>query len=159
MRKIFLYLLIVSVIYSCHLNKGVSGFFPVEIDCLGVELDGSQTVLSNGEGRNRIDALEQAKKNAVNAVLFSGFVGNNRGCSVRPLILEIDGRLKNETYFNAFFKDDGEYLKYVLLDDEKIRLKIFRRRQRGRLQVKVSSVVRVDVVNLKKELIKENIIK
>ena len=35
------------------------------IKCMGVELDGSQTLRVQGYGRNRSDAKEQAMKNAV----------------------------------------------------------------------------------------------
>ena len=35
------------------------------VECLNVELDGSITVRVTGFGRNRLDAKEQARKNAV----------------------------------------------------------------------------------------------
>ena len=43
-----------------------------KIECLGVEGDGSQTLRVTGTGRNITDAKEQAKKDAVMAVIFDG---------------------------------------------------------------------------------------
>ncbi len=91
------------------------------IECLGVEGDGSQTVRVTGTGRNKADAVEQAKKDAVMAVIFTGIRGGLKGCDARPLISEMDARDKYAEYFDIFFMDKGEYSKYVSLEDRKIR--------------------------------------
>ena len=52
---------------------GQSGDYSLPaIECMGVELDGSQTLRVWALGRNKVDALEQAKKNAVREVIFKG---------------------------------------------------------------------------------------
>ena len=81
------------------------------IKCMGVELDGSQTLRVQGYGRNRSDAKEQAMKNAVWAVIFDGIRDGAEGCNMRPLVTEV----------NLFFADNGEYKKYVSLRDTKKR--------------------------------------
>ncbi len=93
------------------------------IQCLGVEGDGSQTVRVTGSGRNRTDAIEQAKKDAVYAVIFEGIRVNaaTGGCNTKPLIYEHNAREKYEEYFDIFFADGGEYSKYATLEDKKIR--------------------------------------
>lgn len=91
------------------------------IRCLGVELDGSQTLRVQGYGRNRSDAKEQAKKNAVWAVVFDGIREGAQGCNMRPLVTEVNARERYEDYFNLFFSDNGEYKKYVSLRDTKKR--------------------------------------
>lgn len=91
----------------------------LDVECLGVEMDGSQTLRAMGTGRKKSDAVEQAKKNAVNAVLFTGINAGLNMCDVRPLVSEVNARDKYEDYFNAFFKDGGEYLKYVSMKDKK----------------------------------------
>lgn len=88
------------------------------VECLGVELDGSQTLRVSGTGKNRADAKKQARKNAVMAVLFQGIRGAGP-CDQRPLINEANARDKYEEYFNIFFLDDGEYSKYVSMVDQK----------------------------------------
>ncbi len=89
------------------------------IRCMGVELDGSQTLRVQGYGRNRSDAKEQAMKNAVWAVIFDGIKEGVGGCDVRPLVTEVNAKERYEDYFNLFFSDNGEYKKYVTLRDTK----------------------------------------
>ena len=101
---------------NAQMNSSLQG---MQVECLGVELDGSQTVRVLGAGRNRADAIEQAKKNAVNAVLFTGIRGGKAGCDMRPLVPEVNAREKYEEYFNIFFMDKGEYMKYVSMEDKR----------------------------------------
>lgn len=91
------------------------------IRCLGVELDGSQTLRVLGYGRNRSDAKEQAMKNAVWAVIFDGIRDGVEGCNMRPLVTEVNARERYEDYFNIFFADNGAYKQYVSLRDTKVR--------------------------------------
>ena len=86
-------------------------FATFETECLGTELDGSQTLRSWGKGKDKADAIEQAKKNAVRDVIFKGINAGSGECSKKPLILEVNAQEKYEYYFNAFFKDGGAYKK------------------------------------------------
>ena len=108
--------------YPCRMQqqkKVFSSYHSFESECLGVELDGSETLRAWGRGKNRTDAIEQAKKNAVRDVLFKGVVAGSRECSVRPLITEVNAQERYASYFNDFFRDGGEYLKYVSMEDKK----------------------------------------
>lgn len=89
------------------------------VRCMGVELDGSQTLRVSGYGRNRADAKEQAMKNAVWAVVFNGIRDGVQGCNMRPLVPEANAREKYEDYFNQFFSDKGAYKEYVSMRDTK----------------------------------------
>ena len=89
------------------------------VECLGVEMDGSQTLRVSGKGRNRSDAREQCKKNAVWAVIFNGVREGAAGCNMRPLVTEVNAQERYEDYFNLFFADGGPYLEYVSLRDTK----------------------------------------
>lgn len=54
-----------------------------------------------GEGRNRADAVEQAKKNAVREVIFNGIHDGNSSCDQRPLL-----NIPNaEERYREYFKD------------------------------------------------------
>ena len=116
-----------------------------ESECLGVELDGSETLRAWGRGKNRTDAIEQAKKNAVRDVLFKGVVAGSRECSVRPLITEVNAQERYASYFNDFFRDGGEYLKYVSMEDKK--------------KISYSTTVRVLRSQLQQKLIEDKILK
>lgn len=91
------------------------------VRCMGVELDGSQTLRVQGYGRKRSDAKEQAMKNAVWAVIFDGVKEGAQGCDMRPLVAEANAKERHEDYFNRFFADGGDYKKYVSLSDTKKR--------------------------------------
>ena len=91
------------------------------VRCLGMELDGSETLRVQGYGRNRADAKEQAMKNAVWAVMFNGITDGAGGCNMRPLITEANARERYQEYFNRFFADNGPYKEYVSLRDTKKR--------------------------------------
>lgn len=83
-----------------------------ETICMGVEHDGSQTLRVWGKGTTKADAIEQAKKNAVYDVLFKG-IRSTGDCNKTPLVPEVNARERYAKYFNPFFSDGGEYLKFV----------------------------------------------
>lgn len=157
--KFLYFLIIIIAFYSCNASKKVSGNYKFEIECLGVELDGSQTLKAWGNGRNRFDAVEQAKKNAVNAVIFKGVSYGKQDCNKRPLITDPMAREKHEDYFNTFFRDKGEYLSFVNCKDERFLSKILRSRKPARQSVTHGVVVRVLRGELKKKLQEDGIFK
>ena len=125
-------------------------------ECLGVELDGSETLRAWGRGKNRTDAIEQAKKNAVRDVLFKGVVAGSRECSVRPLITEVNAQERYASYFNDFFRDGGEYLKYVSMEDKKTNSNT---KASNKTQISYSTTVRVLRSQLQQKLIEDKILK
>jgi hypothetical protein len=150
---------LILVFSSCSMSRQTAGYYDFPTECLGSELDGSQTLLVFADGRNRLDAVEQAKKNALREVIFKGIKDGKSICDPRPLVPEVNADRKYEAYFAKFFEDGGEYLKYVSLADERIYNKIFRDRTKGRKQIKNSVVVRVEVLKLKEKLRTDEIIK
>lgn len=118
MRKLILLLTLVLSLMTSSVQAQAVYDRPA-IRCLGVELDGSQTLRVLGYGRNRGDAKEQAMKNAVWAVIFDGIRDGSQGCNMRPLVTEVNAKERYEDYFNIFFADKGEYKKYVSLKDTK----------------------------------------
>ena len=121
MKKVFIILTIACLVYSCSQPPRLATYQKQEIECLGVEGDGSQTLRVTGTGRNKADAVEQAKKDAVSAVIFKGIRGGLQGCDSRPLINELDARDKYAEYFDIFFLDRGEYSRYCSMEDRKLR--------------------------------------
>jgi hypothetical protein len=125
---------------------------------MGAELDGSQTLLASGKGRNRWDAVRQAEKNAVKDVLFYGICDGN-GCECRPVIGGVNDQLMRNSYFNNFFKDDGPFNDFVNHKDERLGKRIFRRIYRASSGVALNVIVRVDRVALTEKLKTDEIIK
>jgi hypothetical protein len=117
------------LLHSCKPQKQIAGNYTFKTECLGIEMDGSQTVKAWGNGRNRLDAVEQAKKNALNDVLFNGINDGKQDCEKRPVIAEVNARQKHETYFNKFFADEGDYKNFVSTKDERLSQKMSRDRK------------------------------
>lgn len=132
------------------------GYSLPAIECMGVELDGSQTLRVWALGRNKVDALEQAKKNAVREVIFNGIRNGSKECNMRPLIYEVNAEEKYQYYFNAFFKDEGDYKQYVSMED---RRPFTNRKENTKTQVKYCVTVRVLRAELQQRLIDDKIIK
>ena len=154
MKKLLLLLIFVlSTIYAEAQSQPVYSLSSIR--CLGVELDGSQTLRVQGYGRNRSDAKEQAMKNAVWAVIFDGIREGVDGCNMRPLVTEVNAQERYEDYFNVFFADNGAYKEYVSLRDTK-------KRSGGRSKDKVGYAydltIRVLRAQLKARLKADNVI-
>ncbi len=156
--KITLLALLLSI-SAIHAQKKIAGNYGYKTECLGVELDGSETVKAWGNGRNRSDAVEQAKKNALRDVIFFGLVEGKQDCKQKPLIFEVNAQEKYEDYFNKFFADGGEFKNFISLRDERILDKISRDKKKGRGSVTNGFIVRVLRSELKAKLIADGIIK
>jgi hypothetical protein len=150
--------LLLFVIASC--KTSVYARYDYKSECLGTELDGSQTIKAWGKGRYWKDAADQAKKNAVRDVIFKGILEGQAGCKMRPLVTEVNAEEKYEAYFNKFFADGGKYENFVSLKDEKIPNHIIRKAKfRDKDNSVYSVVVRVLCDELKAELISDGILK
>ena len=146
--------------FSCGSQNKVAGNFEYNTECYGTELDGSLTLKAWGNGRHRWDAVEQAKKNGIRDVIFKGISYGRDECDRRPLISEPNALDKYSDYFNKFFADEGPYLDFVNLKDERIFFaKVWRSRKRGSQSVTHGVVIRVLRSELKKKLLKDGIMR
>ena len=126
-----------------------AGAFAQETECISKELDGSLTLRVWGTGRNKTDALEQAKKQAVYDVLFKGVTKGNTDYNMRPVMTEVNARQRYQDYFDIFFMDRGEYHKYVSMEDKRAGST---RTKRNYRDVTVGVTVRVLVPQLRARL-------
>lgn len=100
---------------SCRGKQDITSsysLFKFETTCVSNNGDGTQTLRAWGTGPSIDVAIEQAKKNALNDVIFKGIPGE-KGCSQRPLVTEVNARERYEDYFDRFFADGGEYKNFV----------------------------------------------
>jgi hypothetical protein len=100
---------------------------------------------------NHETAMEQAKKNAVHAIIFKGFPGDGRIQGQKPLARNPNLEQEKEDFFEEFFEDGGKFQKYVFLANNGAiapgdRIKISKR------EYKIGVVVSVNVSGLRKEL-------
>lgn len=155
MRKFFP-VIVVALLFCLGIEaQKQTGVGRATVRCLGVELDGSQTLRVMGYGRNRADAKEQAKKNAVWAIIFDGIREGVEGCNMRPLVTEVNAKERYEDYFNLFFADNGPYLKYVSMRDTKHRSGV---KSKNKLGYSYDLTVRVLRAELKARLKTDNVI-
>lgn len=134
-------------------NEYASATF--ETECMGIDPNGIQILRTWGNGITKAKAIEQAKRRAVETVIFKGITAGSGDCNKRPLVNEVNAREKYEDYFNAFFRDGGAYQKYVTLEEKRT----------SRIKSKSSEmeawgvVVKVDRSALRQRLTDDNILK
>lgn len=116
MKKVILCMLMVFATSVSVMAQKQAIYDRSSIKCMGVELDGSQTLRVLGYGRNRSDAKEQAMKNAVWAVVFDGIREGVSGCNMRPLVTEVNARERYEDYFNVFLQMEESIKNMLLLE-------------------------------------------
>ncbi len=134
-----------------------AGNYTYETECIGVEGDGSQTVKGWGSGRNREDAVEQAKKNGLRDVLFKGVI-SNKGCNGKPVLFDPNIREKKEDYFNAFFADAGPYTEFITGEDgSDMHFSVVAGRKKAGDQVTYGVIIRVQRAKLKARMIQDGI--
>lgn len=151
---------IIAIIMStaCNPQKKIAGNYSFQTECMGVEMDGTQTLKAWGSGRNRNDAVEQAKKNAVSDVLFKGILNGKSECEVKPVLFEVNARQKYEEYFNKFFADGGDYANFISMKDESTGPQITKDRKAAGSEVEYGVIVRVLRPQLKQKMITDKII-
>lgn len=117
--KLLLCALAATLLIGCGARRS-EAYYDYKTQLIGSELDGSYTLLSWGRARNAVDAFQQAQKQAVYDVIFTGIVGNASNRSLKPLVLEVNARERHEDYFNAFFADRGPWKQYCSLKEKRI---------------------------------------
>lgn len=148
-----------TVISSCGSTqmKG-AGNYSYETECMGIEGDGSQTLKAWGNGRNREDAIEQAKKNGVRDVLFKGIRNGKTECNVKPVLFDVNIREKKEAYFNAFFADQGPYKEFISGEDgSDMHIAVVQGRKKAGDQETYGVVIRVQRAKLQDRMIQDQI--
>ncbi len=119
-----------------------------EVECMGTGMDGTQLVKVWAFGKKPDDAIYQARKNAVHAVLFKGIIGGKPGCMQSPLVTKPGAEVQHADYFQNFFSDGGSYLRFCSQtgDGSVDRIKI------DRNTYKVGVIVSVMHAQLRREL-------
>ena len=75
---------------------------------------------------------------------------------MRPLVTEVNALERYAYYINDFFRDGGEYLKYVSMEDKKTNSDM---KTSNKTQISYSTTVRVLRSQLQQKLIEDKILK
>jgi len=139
---------------GCRTVKNNAGNYSFKTECLGSNLDGTQMVKAWGKGVNKKSALEQAKKNALNEILFEGLRKGSEECEKKPLISEVNSRSKYENYFQKFFEDGGNYSSFILIKKSKNNTQEFKTHEGYTTGI----TLKIKVSDLKQQLFDDRII-
>jgi L-amino acid N-acyltransferase YncA len=146
-----------AVLTSCGSKKPAvqtASYFNQTTECLGKQADGTQLLKVYAKGTDRSDAVREAKKKAIEEVLFKGITAGDTECSAYPVVDAPNARTRHEQYFNKFFDDGGGYKKYV---DEVEKRSEADHLQGATMQV-YGVVLKVDRNELQKRMRKDGII-
>jgi len=123
---------------------------------LSANYDGSYVIRTQVKARNSALAFADAKRKAVQEVIFDGVAAGSNGVQdLKPLVYDKNAREKYEDYFNAFFKDNGDWTEYCSLEDRRAFSSTY---QRTRTQMVQNVTVTVKRAELKKRLQADGII-
>lgn len=153
LKTLILCSLLLLLTNACSRKNEIGSYYTSEPTCLQENSDGSRTIKVWGTGYNKNEAIQQAQKNAIYTILFDGIRKGN--CLINPLVPEVNAEKKYSAFFSNFFENKGAYSAFVT-EKTKGEKRI---EQKNNSQVKIGIEVIVDINQLKKELINNNIIK
>lgn len=129
-----------------------------ELECVGIGVQGTYLIKVWTYSKKEKVAIAQAKKNAVHGIIFKGFAGGGQGCtSQKPLASSPAVEEQNIDFFDTFFDDGGDYMRYVNVTndgsiDPEDRLKVGK-------EYKIGIVVSVSKDALRKDLETAGVVK
>lgn len=130
----------------------VSGDYDYETECVSVEKNGFQIVKAWGTGMTEKEAVLNARRRAIDDILFMGIRGGKAGCSVRPIISNPNERSNQERYFMTFFAKGGSFEKYAALPHENWLSKKFKTNKKTNAKLAYEVLVKVDMLGLKNQM-------
>lgn len=136
-------------IFGGNKQSHTASYYNYSTECLEDKLDGSFIFRAWGKGSTKKEAIDQAKRNVVNDILFKGI--NKGKCRIRPLIIELNAEEKYRSYTYKFF-DDDEYKDYIHLE------KSPKSRKKSRQQTVYGVKIKVHVEAIREKLREDNII-
>jgi hypothetical protein len=128
-----------------------------EIEAVSVGTQGTYLIKVWSYSKKPELAIEQAKKNAIHGVIFSGFTGMQGVSGQKPLTTNSNLEEEKKDFFDPFFADGGKYMKFVSITNDgsiaaKDRLKVGK-------EYKIGVIVSVNIALLRKDLEDTGIIK
>lgn len=106
-------LIIKFVLFGLSLQSFSSNNIFYQIECISIENDGYITlkIWNSKQGKNY--KYEQARKDAIHAILFSGISSDNSCTTQKPILTDSESQKNFEKIQNDFFSRDGAWSKYT----------------------------------------------
>ncbi len=84
-----------------------------QIECVSTEIDGYITIKIWNTQKGSAYKPEQAQKDAIKSILFSGISGNN-GCTTQPPLLnKTEDQLEFKKIEKTFFSKNGKWIVFI----------------------------------------------
>lgn len=156
-RNLIICLSLLALVFaSCKSSRiTTAAYHSYKTECMGISMDGVQTLRVWASGSNRSAAIEEAKKKAVYDVTFTGINAGSGECNSYPVVDEPNARKKYEDYFDRFFADGGAFRKYVSTENQR---KKATKKFTGDGSVTYGIIVTVDRSALRQRYVSDNII-
>lgn len=153
--SIFIATLVGLVLIGCG-PKRSQAYYDQKSQVLSANYDGSYVIRTQVRSRNSALAFSEAQRKAVEEVIFDGVKSASSGVTdLKPLCFDLNAREKYETYFQAFFSDEGDWTQFVSLRDKRAGSTSY---QRTNSQMVQTVTVTVQRAELKKRLQADGII-
>jgi hypothetical protein len=117
----------------------------LQVTCDAVGTEGVQIVTVFGVARNDRDALVEAQRNAVRAILFRGV--QSSVCTVPPMLRPVDITPQADQYLSRMFAPGGTYLSYISFAGDQVESRV----EVGRV-IKVGTTIVVNTNRLRQDL-------
>lgn len=112
---ILLFVLLIYGISSCvQPRKTVAAYQNMEVQFIRIVQNEKICIKVFAKGNNRKECIEQAKIDAVKAVVFDGI---RTAPDSRPLYAASISEIKVADFFENFFNENGSYKEYVTLNN------------------------------------------
>lgn len=155
MKKYLILLLIPLLLHSCGTASKISKAdqpWSYETESMGVGADGKYVFRVWSYWRNANMPVEEAKKNAVHAVIFRGIPAGN-GATAQPALRTGELTPAESAFFDTFFQ--SEYQRYI----SSVASGSIQVIKTGRNEYKIGYVISVSKDNLRKYLEDQGIVK
>ena len=135
--------------FSLHSQKKIDWSY--EIEFISESNESSYLIKVWTYSKKSVLDLEKAKMNAIHGIIFKG-VSGHPALVTDPNIEEL-----REDFFKLFFKENGEYSKYVnTMGDGSISMGDIIKTKKG---YKIAVIIQISHLQLRKDLEKQEIIK
>lgn len=154
MRKYLIMILLPLLIYSCGTTSKVNRAdqpWSYEVESVGVGADGTYVLRIWTYWRTPDLPIEEAKKNAVHAVIFRGIPAGN-GATAQPALRSAQLTPEETVFFDSFFQ--SEYQRFIGSVNSAILVT-----QTGKKEYKIGAVMSVSKDSLRRYLEEEGVVK
>lgn len=91
----------------------MSSFYSKNVECVGSDIYGNEVIQTKVLAKSKKEAMLKAQDKALETILFSGIIDGSKDCSIKPLLGGANVAENNKTYFDSFFKKNGQFKKFV----------------------------------------------